>query len=690
MAGNGNLIDRDISWLSFNERVLEEAGDHSVPLYDRIKFLGIYSSNLDEFYRVRVASIRSLKGLNKKKLKEQLDSDPESVLAEVGARVQRQQEQFGEYLQKQIIPELREQGIRLAYTAQDIPESAKAKLTSHFKSRVLSYLQPVIIRSGIKPFLSNQGLYLLLKIKQAKADDYQYAYINIPSPPLSRFYSFHDDPTGLDHIVFIDDIIRLNLSTVFPGFTISEAFSIKLNRDADLLLGDEYTGDLVKKINQNLKKRSVGKPSRFLYDQVLPVDMLSQMMDAIGLEEEDLVPGGRYHNLSDLLSLPLPRRNDLVVAPWTPLLKDPLEKSESLFRYIDRNDVMLHFPYHSYDYVLRFFNEAAVDPRVKEIKATFYRVASDSFIVNALISAARNGKKVKAFIEVKARFDEANNLFWAERMKEAGIKITYSIPGLKVHAKAALIRMESKAGKSKFYAFLGTGNFNEKTAGIYADHGLLTSNRKLTRELDSLFKYLYKEKPMGGLKELLISQFNLVKRFSALVDAEIKNVKKGGKGHILVKVNNLEDPVMIDKLYEASMAGVKVRIIVRGICCLQPGVRPISEKIEVIRIVDRYLEHARVFVFHSGGKDLVYLGSADLMRRNLYRRIEVVFPVVDAGIKEEIMRMLAFQLHDNTKARRLDQDLNNNVILRKEGAPKIQAQRDFYFWLKNRESANSI
>lgn len=684
MEDQSHYIDRDVSWLSFNRRVLEEAQDSSLPLYERIKFLAIYSSNLDEFYRVRVASLRSLQKLNKKKFTKKFQVNPDILLPEIKDIVERQQEIFGITLRENILPDLFENGIKLVYHKTQIPESIRQELDSYFRSRILSYLQPVILKPGKKAFLTNTALYLLLKIHLPESDDFQYAYVNIPSPPLSRFYASKNE--GINYFIFIDDIIRLNLDYLFPGFEVSEAFSIKLNRDADLQIDDEYSGDLVEKLKSNLEKRNIGIPSRFLYDLSMPIDMLAAIIEATGIEDEEAVAGGRYHNLNDLFGLPNPRKPDLEIIKWPSLVKQKLENSHSLFKIMEEKDQLFNFPYHSYDYVLRFFNEAAIDPKVREIKVTFYRVASDSFIVNALISAARNGKKVKAFVEIKARFDEENNLRWAERMKQAGIKITFSMPGLKVHAKAALVSRDNEDGEPKLFAFFGTGNFNEKTAGIYADHGLLTCNKDMTLELDMVFKYLYKRSPVEKLDTLLVSQFNIVDKLEMLIDREIQHARDGKKARIHIKVNNLEDTRIIDKLYEASIAGVKIKLIVRGICRLIPGEFPYSANISIIRLVDRYLEHARIFAFYNDGENDLYMGSADLMRRNLYHRIEVVFPVLDPDVKAQISALLAFQLNDNMKSRKVDADGNNNVILLKNGTKRIRAQENYYQWLANLEA----
>ena len=677
-------INRDISWLSFNSRVLEEAKDNSLPVYERLKFLAIYSSNLDEFYRVRVATLKSLRKLESTKLAKKIQVNPDHILEEIKETVSDQLESFGNILRNSILPELRENDIFLAYQMKDIPEGAYQAIRSFFKSNVLSYLQPVIIRDSSKIFLENRQLYLLLKLTHSSSGKLYYAYVNIPAEPLPRFFSTQVNQKN--YFIFIDDVIRLNLEFIFPGYKVSEAFSIKLNRDADLHIENEYEGDLVENIRSHLKRRKIGAPSRLLYDSNMPLDMLNAIIGFSEFDEQDLFAGGRYHNLNDLVTLPNPKNPELEIKKWTPIKKSILDGSESIFTTLDKQDILLHFPYHSYDYVLRFFNEAAVDPHVTEINATFYRVASDSFIVNALISAARNQKKVHAFVEVKARFDEENNIKWAKKMEEAGVKITYSIPGLKVHAKAALVFKKDEEGNRTSYAYLGTGNFNEKTAGIYTDHGLLTTHNGLVKELKSVFNYLYNQKPIRGFSYLLVSQFNIVDRFNELIQNEMDNVKSGGKGNILIKLNNLEDTRMIDKLYEASMAGVEIILLIRGICRLVPGMKPFATNIRVFRLVDRYLEHSRIFVFHNNGKKKVFMGSADWMKRNLSDRIEIIFPVLDSPLRKEVLRYLSFQLNDNMKLRIVDSKLTNNVISRKSGAQQIRAQFNIYEWLKQLES----
>ncbi|MBL6449705.1 polyphosphate kinase 1 [Fulvivirga sp. 29W222] len=684
MIDSSKYFDRDVSWLSFNRRVLMEAANTSVPLYERIKFLAIYSSNLDEFFRVRVAALRSIVDIDKKKINKRFTIKPKRLLQEVLDEVNLQQEEFGRIKKEMILPELKKNKIIL-YRNEPIIKEHKRAVEHYFKSKILSYLQPVIM-TGEKskaPYLDNRALYFAIFLEDKITGVVDYAHLNIPTNHLGRFVEL---PKTNDYFYYIaiDDIIRENLGFLFPNHMVKGCYSIKLNRDADLNIEDEYSGDLVKKIRKQIDKRNLGVPSRFLYDTTMPKELLEFLVKKFELEEDDLVPGGRYHNMYDLFNLQNPLKPVLENEYLEPITKACLEESPSVFNAIDQEDVMLHFPYHNYDYVLRFFNEAALDANVEEIKVTFYRIAPESFISNALISAANNGKHVTVFVEIKARFDEENNLKWAEKMERAGIKIIYSIPGLKVHAKVGLVCRRQMDGAIKRYGFFGTGNFNEKTATIYADEALLTCNSEMTEELDNVFEYLYKKEEVPHFNHLLVSQFNITDRLTAMIDQEIRHAMAGKKGLIILKLNNLQDDVMIDKLYEASQAGVKIELIIRAICCLRPGIKGLSENITVRRIVDRYLEHSRVFYFYNDGAENLYQGSADWMKRNLYRRIEVVFPVYKEGPKREIMKMLELQLKDNTKACLINEHLQN--VLVENGESEIQAQVDFYTWLKAEES----
>ena len=676
------FINRDISWLSFNNRVLDEARDKSLPLYERLKFLAIYSSNLDEFYKVRVASYRRAQkhtGI----VSEDVNSDPSEVLKDILTIVDHQQEEFGRIFWKELIPELRENGISLVQNRR-ISKAHTDTLTNFFNEEIIPYLQPILIMKGkVSPFLQDGAIYLAVKLykKPVEADSEnikrkaRYAIVNIPSNQLPRFIELRSIKDRFT-VIFLDDIIKMNLEALFPGYLIDSSYSIKLTRDADLDIEDEFTGDLVEKISRSLVKRKTGVPSRFLYDSSIPKPFLKLLRTTFKLKKEDLVPGGRYHHFTDLFAFPNPISPKLENKVLPPIIKKDLLQYNSILEAIDEKDWMLHFPYHSYDPVIRFLNEAAIDPKVKEIKATQYRVASNSAVVNALINARNNGKKVTVFVEVKARFDEFANLEFAKIMKRAGIKIIYSIPGLKVHAKIALVLRSPSKNSLGAYAFLSTGNFNEKTARIYADHGLFTSDDKITSELKDIFTYLEKQNGSLKLKHLLVAQFNLKKELSKKIDREIKNAKEGKPAWMILKMNGIDNKKMMDKLYRASKYGVRINLIVRGICCVIPG-EPFSENITITRIVDRFLEHARVFVFGNDGDPEIYMASADWMNRNLNRRIEVCFPITDLGIKKELMDILNIQLQDNTKARVLDKD-HRNLLVESESNAKIMAQNEIY------------
>jgi len=678
-------INRDISWLSFNRRVLEEASDKGLPLYERLKFLAIYSSNLDEFYRVRVASYRRMPGFTGNRQGEK-QSNPAEVLRSILKEVDRQQKEFGHIFWKELVPELRKNNIILIQNRR-LSKVHRDYIHRYFYEEVIPYLQPILLlKNQISPFLCDSAIYLAIKLyrKSSQADSSKkkrarYAIVNIPTDRLPRFIEL-PSLKERSSIIFLDDLIKMNLETLFPGYTINSCFSIKLSRDADLDIEDEFSGDLAEKIQRSLVKRKTGIPSRFLYDQSIPDSFLKLLRGTFNLAREDLVPGGKYHHFSDLFSFPNPVSPKHETKSLPPLAKKDLTKYSSLLEAMEISDWMLHFPYHSYDPVIRFLNEAAIDPKVKEIKTTQYRVASDSAIVNALINARRNGKKVTVFVEVKARFDEHSNLQFAKIMKKAGIKIIYSIPGLKVHAKVALVLRKSTKSRKEAYAFLSTGNFNEKTAKIYADHGLLSSDENLTSELKLVFNHLEDQTLKIKPKHLLVAQFNIKKELIKRIDREIKNAREGNSAWMILKMNGIDHKMMIDKLYEASLAGVKIDLIVRGICCVIPG-EVFSENITITRIVDRYLEHARVFVFGNQGKPEIYMSSADWMNRNLNSRIELCFPIYDKHIKTEVLELLQLQLRDNTKARQLDREHHNRSV-QSEEKRKIRAQLETYNRLK--------
>lgn len=679
-----HFLNRDLSWLSFNYRVLMEAIDEKVPLYSRLSFLSIFSSNLDEFFRVRMPAIFAFTGIESKKISIS-DEYPKNLAEQVQIVLKKQLAEYGRILVEETLPALKANNIFLYY-GNAIKEEHTDAIREYFLSRVLSFIQPVLLRKETKDevFLENNCLYFIVDIQAIDPPGKRrYALVNIPSASLSRFLEL--PAIGNDHyIIFLDDIIRENLDEIFPGYVIHGAYSIKLTRDAEMTIEDEFIGDIADKIEKLLEKRDIGNSTRFLFEKTMDDDATEFVKNYFSLRDEEMVRGGRYHNLKDLGNLPNPTGKKLSYNSW-PAVKHPgFNNHRSIFESIENGDKLLHLPYHSYNYILRFFNEAAIDPHVKEIYVTLYRVASDSHIVNALISAAKNGKKVTVFVELKARFDEANNLRWSKKMKEAGIKIINSIPGLKVHAKVALVnRVVNK--EWQHYSFMSTGNFNESTGRYYTDHVLFTANHEFSTELEWLFEYLQSRKQPEEyvnipFKHLLVSQFNLIKRFSELIDREIENARKGFPGKIIIKLNNLQERGMISKLYDAAKAGVKVELIVRSICCLSPD---ISENITVRRIVDRYLEHARIFIFHNNGQPEYYMGSADWMNRNLHSRIEVCFPVYNKSLSEEMHRIIQLQLTDNEKAVILNAQLENIPVATNEGEEKIAAQEAIYNYVKN-------
>jgi polyphosphate kinase len=676
-------IHRDISWLSFNYRVLQEAMDTSVPLFERIKFLAIYSSNLDEFFRVRMANQRNLLRVGKK-TKRELETPPKMVVREIQQIVNRQQQEFSRILEKQIVPALRKHGIFLIRRLE-LNEEQQAFVEMYFRQHMLPYVQPVLlVKNKIRPFLINRALYLsaLLRSSDDPHGPEEYAIVNIPSDHLPRFVQLPSRGNRHD-VIFLDDIVRHSLSWMFPGYDILDTFSIKLTRDAELYIDDEYSGDLIQKIKDSLAKRHVGPASRFVYDRDMPASMLALLQEVFSLDKYDILQEGRYHNNFDFFRFPDFGMHQLKYNTLEPLPHPSLSDSNDLFRTIRNRDQLIHTPYQSYDSVVRFFEEAAKDPKVTHIKITQYRVARKSRILEALINAVKAGKQVSVFIEVKARFDEEANIKWGERLEKAGVSVHYSFPGVKVHAKLGLIRrMESKG--PRLYTYLSTGNYHEETARVYSDYGLFTADERLSTDVARVFSYLETGKePVQPFEHLAVGQFNLRSQLMELIDFEKSQAQAGNKGHIILKMNSLQDREMIEKLYEASNAGVEISLIVRGICCLAPGMAGYSERIKAISIVDRYLEHGRIFYFHHGGEERIYMSSADWMVRNLSFRVETTFPVFDAHIKAEIKDYLNIQLSDNVKARNLDASMSN-AYQRLNGDIPIRSQMETYYYLKRK------
>lgn len=679
MRSTNKYFDRELSWLAFNHRVLQEAADQSVPLFERIKFLAIFSSNLDEFFRVRVAILRSLlKGKSK------INLESQKLLKKIQKVVNNHQEEYGSII-KEIFTQLKKNNIYLL-DSQNLSLSNREFISDYFNRQVFPHIQPMLLAgSDMKVFLKNKGIYLACRLVKknslkSKRKISRISIIEIPADKLSRFVVLPEEKEK-KLVMFIDDIIRANLEKIFPGFNIEESYSIKLTRDAELYIDDEYSGDLLEKIKISLSKRNTGLPCRFLYDSQMPKNLLKILKKVFILKKEDLIPGGRYHNLNDLFGFPSFGPNSLSFPKHLPHKAPDFLSKASVFKIITKRDQLINFPYQSYEHVINFLDESANDPAVKSIKITLYRVSSDSKVIKALINAAKNKKDVTVFVEVKARFDEESNFKNADELEKAGVKVLYSFPGLKVHCKICLVSRSENA-QDKYYAYLSTGNFNEKTAKIYSDFGFFTSDNRITDEVAKVFGLLEQKIKRPEFEHLLVAPFYLRKEFIKKIDNEISNASKGREARITLKLNSLEDKKIIKKLYDASRAGVKINIIVRGICCLIPGVAGLSENINVISIIDRYLEHSRVYIFHNNGEENIYLASADWMTRNFKRRVEIAFPVYSSHTRQFIKGLVSIQLNENVKAREINIK-QSNPFVKSNSVKKIRSQFKIYEYLSN-------
>lgn len=690
MENQYQYFKRDISWLSFNYRVLLEAEDDSLPLYERINFISIYSSNLEEFYKVRVADHKAIAAGVVRNDEESVQSAIELV-EEINREVNRQLEERIRIYEEKILPALREHHI-IFYQSRNVESFHKEFLHKFFREEIFPYLAPVPVNKGkVISFLRDNRLYLAVRLylKDVPTDALhrtQYFVMKLPYRKVPRFIEL---PKVGEHyyLMFIEDIIKANLESIFPGYEVESSYCIKISRDADMLIDDAVnTSELIEQVKTKVKKRKIGDVCRFVYDRGMPPDFLNFLIEAYHIDRCELVPDDNHLNMEDLRYLPNPNQTVCPIKKPRPMKLTCLDERESIFRYVEKKDLLLHYPYQSFDHFIHFLYEAVHEPTVCEIMVTQYRVAENSTVINTLIAAAQNGKKVTVFVELKARFDEENNLTTAEMMKAAGIHIIYSIPGLKVHAKVALILRRDKEGnRLGGYAYVSTGNFNEQTAVLYADCGLFTGNPLLVNDLHNLFRTLQgKEQPK--FTTLLIARFNLIPELNRLIDHEIELARSGKRGRIILKMNALQDPLMIDRLYEASQAGVEIDLIVRGICCLIPE-QTYSCNIRITRIIDTFLEHARIWYFGNGDDPKLFLGSPDWMRRNLYRRIEVITPILSSELRDDLIEMLHIQLADNQKACWVDDQLRNRFKQRMSGTPAVRAQYAFYDWL-NKKNEN--
>lgn len=676
------FTNKEISWLSFNERVLQEADDPNVPLIERIKYLGICSSNLDEFYRVRVATLNHLKELGKK-AKKLFGENPSHILEEITKIALKQHDRFDKIL-KQLIKELRNENIFIIDETQ-LTEKQGEFVKNYFDSDVRPKLIPIMIDQVDKfPELKDRFIYLAVSL--SKKDDkskVKYALIEIPSDVLPRFLILPREDKN-KYIILLDDIIRYRLVDIFSTlpFDNFEAYTIKITRDAELDIDNDLSKSVLDKIDKSLKQRKGGNPVRLIYDVAIPQEFLDFLLNKMNIYKIDtLIQGSKYHNNRDFMSFPKIGRKELRYNPINPLPHKDLLKNQNLFKCIRNSDILLHYPYHSFNAVIDLLREASIDPKVTSIKFTVYRVAKNSSVMNALINAVKNGKKVVVVLELQARFDEEANIYWANKLKEEGVQVIYGVPGLKVHSKLCLITRKEK-NSEKCYAIIGTGNFNEDTATIYSDHSLFTAERKLTREVKKIFDFFADNYKSHSFKYLIASPFDMRNKITTMIRNEIKNAKNGKEAYIHLKVNNLVDGPIIDKLYEASEAGVKIKLNVRGMYSLIAGVKDMSSNIEAIGIVDKYLEHSRIFIFCNGGDEKYFISSADWMTRNIDKRVEVTCPILDKKIQLELRTFFDIQWNDNVKARVLNETLDNK-IRKDETNVTYRAQWKIYDYLSN-------
>ena len=666
MLNEPEFYNRDLSWLQFNHRVLQEAADTGNPLYERIKFLAIFSSNLDEFFKVRVSAIRQLKKLDKD-FRKKLISKPNKLIKEIKHRVEKQQEWFGEIYRDQIVPELKQNNIHII-TRSEFNKEQKAFSLACFKTFAnrldIRYLDDDMSMDAIA--LESEAMAMVVAFEEETAP----ALVRFPGE-VDRFVVLPSDD-GKFFVTFIDDILRDNLDKMCKK-DIRNMYALKLTRDAELYLEDEYSGTLVDAIYNALDKRKTGQATRLLVDKSIPGYLKAKLKAALGIHDVDLVMGGTYHNFKDFFSFPGP--SDKLLQYDALERKNPIWGNEkNIFKAIEEKDRLLHFPYHSFDVLVRLIEEAASDEKVTDIKISLYRVGKESRLLHALAKCCERKKNVFLFIEAQARFDEEFNILWGRTFEEMGARVVYSFPGIKVHSKILLIRKKDDSGRIKKYGYVATGNFNEKNSGIYGDLGIITANGTITDEIDDVFRVLARDLIIPRVKHALVSPFNSRVRFMKLIAGEIEKARKDKKGYIFLKMNSLQDPDMIEALYRASNSGVEVVLIIRGICCLVPGIKGQSENIRVISIVGRFLEHSRIYCFGHGEQSRMYIGSADWMTRNLDHRIEVIIPVLDRELRNYLIKFIEMQLSDNVKARVIDKDQSNLYV--RDGEKTINSQEE--------------
>ncbi len=675
-------INREISWLSFNERVLQEAQDESNPLIERLRFLGIFSNNRDEFFRVRIASIKRMLMLGKK-TREKLYTNPKLLLNDI-EKILANQELAFEAAFKTILKGLKRNGVKFV-NENELSVEQEEFVIHYFKETVRPDLVPLMLTSNSKLEVTDNASFLAIKLYNEDVEKKaKYALIEIPSEIISRFLVIPGESTT---VMFLDDVIRIGLKEVFRIFDFEkiESFAVKLTRDAELDIEEELDESLIEKLAKSVHKRKKAEPVRFIYDEKMPEDLLNILNTKLGLSgEENILSPRRYHNFKDFMSFPN-LGNERLVYPKRPANKHPeLNDVRSLLNVIRKKDILLNYPFQDFTHTIDILREAAIDPSVASIKITLYRVAKDSKILNTLINASKNDKKVTVVIELRARFDESHNIHWAKELQDNGVNVIFGVQGLKVHSKVILIERKKKK-EIQYIGHVGTGNFNENTATVFSDLSLWTADERITKDLNKLFDFFEKNYKNYVFKELLVAPFNARQNIHRLIDVEIANQRVKKEASILIKLNNLVDEELIKKLYSASNAGVKIQLIIRGICSLKAGVKGMSENIEVISVLGRYLDHSRIMIFANGGEEKCFIGSADWMVRNMDKRIEVLAPIYDVSIIKDIKSVLNYQLKDNVKSRILDENMENSY--KRNKAKELNSQIEIYDYFKRKNNA---
>ena len=680
---SSTYVPKEISWLSFNERVLQEAENKDLPLIERLKFLGIYSNNLDEYFRVRVATLSRLSQYAAKS-KNILGYSPKATLKKIQSIVLKQNIRF-EKTYSGLLQELEKHKILFVNEKQLSQEQAEY-VKNYFHNEVRTRLMPLMVGKDTRlPNLTDDAIYFAVCLEKKGSQNKRYALVEIPVGILPRFIML-PEKDDVKYVIFIDDVIRYGLKDIFFIFSFDEisAYTIKLTRDAELELNDDISESYIDKVSRSLQQRKTGDPVRFVYDREIPQDLLKFLVRKLKLGSDDVfVPGNRYHNFKDFMNFPRLKSRKFYFEPLPPIHHRDIIPGKSILSAMHKKDIMLYFPYHPFDHFIDLLREASIDPSVTSIQITLYRLARNSSVINALLNAVKNRKKVTTIVELQARFDEEANILWGNKLMEEGVKVIYGVPGLKVHAKLCLIT-SVKNNITQRYAAIGTGNFNEDTARTYTDHLLLTVNKKITNEVFKVFNFFNVNYRKDNYYHIILSPFFLRNKIHQLIDTEIKNAREGKKAYIHLKLNNLTDNEIINHLYEASSAGVIIRLIIRGMISLVPGIKDVSENIKAIGIVDRFLEHTRFMIFCNDGNEECYITSADLMPRNIDHRIEVTCPVFDKNIKNDLKKIFEIQWSDNVKARKIDAGLTNRFV--KRGKEPVHSQVEVYKFIKAQTS----